>query len=214
MPAESSAPQMDIHRPSVWTFLKRSIVAVPDYFDEHPFWGEPVESSPTTTVAPHQLGVKLRNLAKHCTCGMLGHVAHSSSETREQREQKVKVPVVLNEKAPATDNLELEPRPSADDGHQRASADVSPSQTEQRLQSVQSQESSEPVLHLPQQEPKTTTPAISHHPQKSQGNITKKHLHRASRLGLGVKYLIMVDIFCSTGRLVDKAKSFRGNIFD
>jgi hypothetical protein len=102
MPAESSAPQMDIHRPSVWTFLKRSIVAVPDYFDEHPFWGEPVESSPTTTVAPHQLGVKLRNLAKHCTCGMLGHVAHSSSETREQREQKVKVPVVLNEKAPAT----------------------------------------------------------------------------------------------------------------
>jgi hypothetical protein len=81
MPAESSAPQTDIHRPSVWTVLKRSIVAVPNYFDEHPFWGEPVESHPTTTVAPHRLGVKLTNLAKHCACGMLGHVVHPSSET-------------------------------------------------------------------------------------------------------------------------------------
>jgi hypothetical protein len=102
MPAESSAPQMDIPRPSVWTVLKRSIVTVHNYFDEHPFWGKPVEPSPTTAVAPHRLGAKLRNLAKHCTCGTLGHVAHSSSETRKQREQKVKVPDVLNEKAPAT----------------------------------------------------------------------------------------------------------------
>jgi hypothetical protein len=102
MPVESSAPQTDIHRPSVPTVLKRSILAIHDYFDKHPFWGVPVEPPPTTVVAPHRLGVKLGNLAKHCACGMLGHVVHPSSETGEQPEQKVKVPVVRNEKAPAT----------------------------------------------------------------------------------------------------------------
>jgi hypothetical protein len=95
VPAELASPSTQIKRPSVWTTPKRSVIAIRDYFDEHPFCGEPVDRPLTIMTVVKRLGDKLSNLMKHCACGMLGPVERRSSEFGQQPE---KISPVLNEK--------------------------------------------------------------------------------------------------------------------
>ena len=96
IPVQTPPSQTQNQRPSLWTAPKRSILAIKNYFDDHPFWGKPVDPAPT--IVFRRLGAKLRNTAKHCACGTLGAVEGPSVESGDQVEKVT----LLNEKAPAT----------------------------------------------------------------------------------------------------------------
>jgi hypothetical protein len=102
MPAEEPIALTQIKRPSVWTIPKRSVIVVHEYFEEYPFWGEPVDQDLTTVTVVKRLGAKLSNVARHCTCGMLGPVERRSSEFDQQPE---KIGLELNENETATGEL-------------------------------------------------------------------------------------------------------------
>ena len=74
VPAEEPTVLTQIKRTSVWTIPKRSVIAIHDYFEEHPLWGEPVDQPLTIVTGVKRLSNKLGNVAKHCACGMLGPV--------------------------------------------------------------------------------------------------------------------------------------------
>jgi len=57
---------------SIWKAPKRSIVAINQYFDEHPFWGEPADPPTAIVLVPRRLNAKLDNFAKRCACGTAG----------------------------------------------------------------------------------------------------------------------------------------------
>ena len=84
---------------SIWKAPKRSIVAINQYFDEHPFWGQPVDPPPAIVVVFRRMGAKLGSVAKHCACGALGPVEDPSSGSGKQSEKNI---IVLNQKVPVT----------------------------------------------------------------------------------------------------------------
>jgi len=98
VPVEVSATQTRIARPSAWTGPTRTIVAINQYFHEHPFWGEPVDPPPAIVVVFRRLGRKLGKIVRFCACGTLGP-GEGLSNSGQQPEKKA---MVLNENVPVT----------------------------------------------------------------------------------------------------------------
>jgi hypothetical protein len=88
----------DQERPSSkWT---RPISSLRLYFDERPFWGVPVDPPPAIVTGLKRWGVKLRDIAKRCTCGMLGPVEEPLLRLRQATDKQAAEPARLDEKTP------------------------------------------------------------------------------------------------------------------